>query len=107
MADFILALTTWPDEDGAKAFAEHLLKNRLAACINVLPKMTSIYTWQGEVTSGTEHQIIIKTVRQHQDAIESALQAAHPYELAEFLIVPVESGSAAFLNWIDETTHAE
>ncbi|CAG0912066.1 unnamed protein product [Cyprideis torosa] len=107
MADVILALTTWPDEEGAADFARHLLENGLAACVNIAPAMRSYYVWQGKINVGTEHQLLIKTTRQHQHAIESALQAEHPYELAEFLVLPIASGSEAFLNWIHESTHAE
>ena len=107
MTDCIVALTTWPDEAGAKAFAQHLLEKRLAACVNLLPAMQSFYTWQGEFCSGTEHQLIIKTRREHAEAIETVLKTMHPYELAEFLTLPIDSGSPAFLNWINESTHAE
>lgn len=107
MTDSIIALTTWPEEDGAKAFAEYLLENRLAACINILPAMTSHYVWQGKLESGTEHQLIIKTRKAHQSAIEQALTEHHPYELAEFLTLPIESGGKAYLDWINETTYVD
>lgn len=107
MTDFIIALTTWPDEAGATAFAQHLLENKLAACINILPAMTSHYVWQGKLESGTEHQLVIKTKAANQSAIEAALKDRHPYELAEFLTLPVESGSKAYLHWINETTNVD
>lgn len=107
MTDTILALTTWPDEDGATAFAHYLLEQRLAACINILPAMTSHYVWHGKLESGVEHQLVIKTRKAHQKAIEDALREHHPYELAEFLTLPAESGSKAYLNWINETTHVD
>ena len=107
MADIILALTTWPDETGARSFAQRLLEQRLAACINVLPTMRSFYTWQGKMESGTEHQLLIKTTRDCVPAIERVLREQHPYDLAEFLTLPVESGGQAFINWIHESTHAE
>lgn len=107
MTDFVLALTTWPDEAGAKGFAQRLLEKRLAACVNLLPAMQSFYVWKGEFCSGNEHQLIIKTRRDHIDALEAELNAAHPYELAEFLVLPIESGSKGFLTWINESTHAE
>ncbi|CAG0911672.1 unnamed protein product [Cyprideis torosa] len=107
MTDCIIALTTWPDEAGAQAFAHHLLQNRLAACVNTLPAMTSHYVWQGQVNTETEHQLVIKTSVARQGDIETALRQQHPYELAEFLILPVSSGSRAFLQWINETTHVD
>ena len=61
MTDKIIVMTTWPDLAGARQFAQALLERRLAACINVLPEMRSIYRWQGELEQGTEHQLIIKT----------------------------------------------
>lgn len=107
MTEHIIALTTWPDEEGAKSFAGHLLETKLAACINILPAMTSHYVWQGKLESGTEHQLVIKTRKAHQPAIEQALKERHPYELAEFLTLPIESGSKAYLHWINETTDVD
>ena len=105
MTDKIIILTTWPDPAGAKALAEALVTRRLAACINVLPEMTSIYAWQGKLEQGAEHQLIIKTRRHRQDEVTALIVERHPYELPEILCIPVTAGLPGYLDWIDEATH--
>ena len=100
----LLVLTTWPDAEGARALAHTLLHRRLAACINILPQMASIYTWDGRETSGEEHQLFIKTTSARFDAVREAVTAAHPYEVAELIAVPIVRGLPAYLQWIDEST---
>jgi periplasmic divalent cation tolerance protein len=100
----LLVLTTWPDADGARELARTLLRRHLAACINILPKMTSLYTWDGSEESGEEHQILIKTTAARFDAVRDAVTEAHPYELAELIAVPIVRGLPAYLDWIDEST---
>jgi periplasmic divalent cation tolerance protein len=79
--------------------------NQLAACVNILPKMVSIYEWQEKLEKGQEHQMVIKTRSQLVPKIEQLISKQHPYELAELLVLPVVSGSKDFLTWITETTH--
>jgi periplasmic divalent cation tolerance protein len=104
--DAIIVLTTWPDEEGARKFAGMLVTEKLAACVNILPLMQSIYEWQGKLESGHEHQLLIKTRRIHFRFIEEQLKKAHPYELPELLVISVEDGSADYLDWIQSCTHA-
>jgi periplasmic divalent cation tolerance protein len=100
----LLVLTTWPDAEGAQELARTLLRRRLAACINILPQMTSIYTWDGREACGEEHQVFIKTTAARFDAVRDAVTAAHPYEVAELIAVPIVHGLPAYLQWIDEST---
>lgn len=100
----LLVLTTWPDAEGAQELARTLLRRRLAACINILPQMTSIYMWDGREASGEEHQLLIKTTAARFDAVQDAITAAHPYEVAELIAVPIVRGLPAYLQWIDEST---
>ena len=104
MHETIIVLTTFPDAEEAEKFAAELVTHRLAACINVLPKMTSIYQWQGQLESGEEHQLVIKTSRRHFAAIEQRLKNSHPYKLPELLAIPVVTGSDEYLTWIHEST---
>lgn len=104
MTNALLVLCTHPDADGAEALARTLVDERLAACVNVLPRMTSIYPWQGEIRRGQEHQLVIKTRAGAFDALEARLCELHPYDVPELIAVPVTHGLAAYLNWIDEST---
>ncbi len=106
MTDKTIVLTTWPDLPGAKALAETLIEQKLAACVNVLPAMTSIYQWQGKLEQGTEHQLIIKTRQSLWDDLVATIAQRHPYELPEILAIPVTAGLPGYLSWIDEITDA-
>jgi periplasmic divalent cation tolerance protein len=104
MSDRLLVLTTYPDAAGAEDLARTLVRERLAACVNVLPRMTSIYMWQGEEQRGEEHQLFIKTHAGRFEALKARIEALHPYEVAEIIALPITHGLDAYLNWIDEST---
>lgn len=104
MTERILVLTTYPDAAGAEALARTLVRERLAACVNVLPRMTSIYMWDDEEQRGEEHQLFIKTRSAVFEALKARIDELHPYEVAEIIAVPVTHGLDAYLNWIDEST---
>ena len=99
----VLVLTTIGADADAAALARTLVDERLAACVNVLPAMTSVYRWKGQVESDREQQIVIKTDAGRLAALEARLRALHPYELPEFLVLPAGGGSAAYLAWIRES----
>ncbi|HRQ04676.1 MAG TPA: divalent-cation tolerance protein CutA [Nitrosomonas halophila] len=100
----ILVLTNFPDHAGAKALAEKLLNDRLAACVNIMPAYTSFYRWQGQIETADEIPLMIKTAARHYDAVEQAIKSLHPYELPEILAVPIGNGLPSYLQWvIDET----
>src|SRR4051794_31417079 len=99
MNELILILTTMPDDDRANQLARTLVEERLAACVNVHRPMTSTYRWHGEVESGAERQIVIKTTRASAGAVEARLRALHPYELPKFVIVNTDA-SAAYAAWV-------
>lgn len=105
MAQRLLVLTTYPDESGARELARTLVRERLAACVNLLPRMRSIYIWEGEEEEGEEHLLLIKTQARRYSALEAAIRARHPYELPEIIAIPITEGLAPYLNWIDEITH--
>ena len=97
---YVLVLTTMPTEDQALQLAEMLVQDQLAACVNVLPRMSSIYRWEEQLRRGTEHQVIIKTTTGRLSALHGRLQAAHPYEVPELLEIPIVGGGRAYLNWV-------
>ena len=103
MKDAVLVLTTIGADAGAAELARALVEEHLAACVNVLPAMTSIYRWKGGVEQDQERQIIIKTTRARVDALAARLRKLHPYEVPEFLVIGVSDGSDAYLAWLGES----
>ena len=98
---YVVVLTTMPAAgDAAKTFARTLVTERLVACANLLPPMTSIYRWEGEVQEDEERQIVMKTVRGRVPALLERIRQLHPYDVPEFLVLPVAEGSEAYLQWI-------
>ena len=95
-------MTTWPDEASARELAASLVQNRLAACVNLLPRMDSFYEWEGEACSGQEYLLLIKTRTDRYPALEQAIHQAHPYELPEIIAVPLTDGLPSYLHWINE-----
>jgi periplasmic divalent cation tolerance protein len=103
MTDVVLILTTFPDDfDPARqrGFMQQLVSSGAAACVSVLPLMESTYRWDGKIAEARERQVLIKTTNDRVAAVQSALAAAHPYDLPEFLVVPVTGGSADYLAWV-------
>lgn len=98
-----IVLTTLSADADAAALARTLVDERLAACVNVLPVMTSIYRWQGNVEQDREQQIVIKTMSDRVAALQARLRELHPYELPEFLVLDA-GGSEAYLAWVGEST---
>jgi periplasmic divalent cation tolerance protein len=104
MSDFCLLLTTWPDETSARHAARQWLNEGLVACVNILPRMQSLYVWNGELNEGQEHQMLLKTTKHRVEALQQAIVDAHPYECPEILQLPVEGGFQGYLDWIKGTT---
>jgi len=89
----------------AMAVARVLVDERLAACVNVLPAMTSVYRWDGAVQQDAEEQVVIKTSTDRLAALEARLRQLHPYELPEFLVITADAGGEAYLKWVGVSTH--
>ncbi len=100
MTDIIIVLTTVPADDRAEQWAQHLVEERLAACVNVHPPMVSVYRWKGAVERDTECQMVIKTTGDRLAALEARLQQLHSYELPEFIVVKVDGGSERYAAWV-------
>ena len=97
-----LVMTTVDSATAADALAAHLVEARLAACIQIVP-VRSVYRWDGEVKRDAEWLLLIKTTAPFGE-VEAALQAQHPYELPEIVQVPIDAGSADYLQWLREQT---
>ena len=102
----LLVLTNCPDEEVANTIALAVVEERLAACVNILPRVQSIYRWQGRVESATEIPLFIKSTAASYPALESVIRRHHPYDVPEIIAVPVTQGLPAYLNWVAaETLH--
>lgn len=97
-----LVFCTCPDQATAQNIAEQLVDKRLAACVNILPGITSIYQWQGKRETAQEHLLLIKTSNEVYETLEQTLTELHPYELPEIIAVTLERGSAAYLDWMSQ-----
>ena len=104
MSQAYLVIPSWPDLDGARQQARSWVEKKLAASVNILPQMDSIYRWQGEIRSGREHKIFIKTSSERVAALQSEIRAEHPYAVAEILHFRIDSGDQDYLDWIDDCT---
>ena len=102
--DFVLVLTTLPADADASAFAEALVADRLAACVNLLPAMESVFLWEGRIDRDTERQVFMKTSRERVPALWDRVRALHSYDVPEFIVLPIVDGNAAYLKWIGEST---
>lgn len=104
MPDLVVVLTTVADNDAAETLALRLVEERLAACVNVLPPMLSVYRWKGQVERDTERQMVIKTTADKVAALEARLRELHAYELPEFVVIPAQ-GSSAYAAWVSDALH--
>ena len=102
-SDIAIVLTTLGAEADAAAFARTLVEERLAACVNVIGPVTSIYRWNGKVEQDAEQQLVIKTTIARLAALEARVKALHPYDVPEFLVLRTAGGSDAYLAWVRDS----
>jgi periplasmic divalent cation tolerance protein len=95
-----VVLITAPDVETASRLARALVEERLAACVNLVPGIRSIYRWEGEVSEDAEVLLLAKTRADRCDALAARIEALHPYELPEVVALPVASGSVRYLAWV-------
>ena len=95
-----VVLVTAPDAETARRIARQVLESRLVACVNLVPGIESHYWWQGRIESGQEVLMVMKTTAGRISELKDAVLAAHPYDTAAFVVLPIESGSARYLDWI-------
>jgi periplasmic divalent cation tolerance protein len=103
-SEIVIVLTTAPDADRADSWARTLVEERLAACVNVHGPMASVYRWRGAVEREEERQVVIKTTKDRVQELQSRLAELHPYEVPEFLVIAVDSGSETYLRWVADST---
>jgi periplasmic divalent cation tolerance protein len=103
MSELLVVLVTFPDLEKARSIGKRLVENRLAACVNLIPAIESIYTWQGAVEQSNEVLAIFKTTSANWADFEAALQQAHPYEVPEIVAIKPEAVSALYERWVADS----
>lgn len=105
--EVLVCFCACPDLDGARALGRTLVGERLAACVQVLPGVESIYRWNGAVEHAGETLLILKTTRARHDALQARLAALHPYEVPELVALPAVAGLPAYLHWVADSTRTD
>ncbi len=100
----LLVMTNLPDLPAAQALARALVDAKLAACVNILPSVQSVYRWQGEVEQASEITLLIKTTQRRYAQLQQAIVAAHPYDLPEVIAWPLADGHPPYLRWVATET---
>lgn len=100
----LLVLTNCPDEEVANAIALAVVEEKLAACVNILPRVQSVYRWQGTVESASEIPLLIKTTAAAYPALELRIAELHRYAVPEIIALPITHGLPAYLNWLAAET---
>jgi periplasmic divalent cation tolerance protein len=98
----LVVLCTLPDQEVAARIAAILVQERLAACVNIIPGLTSVYRWKGTVHQDNEVLLLIKSNAAVYPQLEQRIKALHPYELPEIIAVPIQTGQADYIKWINE-----
>jgi len=100
----IVAFSTTPDEETAAKIAAALVEERLAACVQVLPGVTSFYRWEGKMEKSPEWLLVIKTSRERLEELVSRIESLHPYDVPEVIAVEAAGGASKYLGWLEEET---
>ena len=100
MSEFVICLTTVGSRRDAEKIARRLVREKLAACVNLLPGALSFYHWKKKLRRDREVVLIMKTAASKISSLEKELQKIHPYDLPEFVVLPMIGGSRRYLNWL-------
>jgi periplasmic divalent cation tolerance protein len=105
MKSYIQITTTTETKEQAQTIAQHLVKSRLAACVQIVGPINSTYRWKDKVENAQEWLCLIKTRADLYNKVEAAIKSLHSYETPEIIAVPIVKGSKEYLNWIDDEMH--
>lgn len=100
MEQVLLVMTNLPDLPSAQAMARALVGAKLAACVNILPGVQSVYRWQGELEEASEASLLVKTTQGRYTQVQQAIIAAHPYDVPEVIALPLADGYPPYLHWV-------
>lgn len=98
-----IVYVTTPNDDSAKKIARALVTQQLAACVNIVPGIQSIYQWEGRVNEDSEYLLMIKTASAKVDAVSQFVRENHPYSVAEVISVRIDNGNPPYLSWIEQS----
>ncbi|EDX01654.1 protein CutA homolog [Drosophila yakuba] len=98
-----VAFVTTPDRESAKKLARSIIERKLAACVNIVPQIDSIYMWEGKITEDTEYLMMVKTLTSRIDDLTKFVRENHPYSVAEVISLPIQNGNPPYLDWIAQT----
>jgi periplasmic divalent cation tolerance protein len=98
----LIVLTTTSNEEEANRLAREIVDHKLAACVQILPQMTSVYFWEGKIQSEPEHLLLIKTLEEKFDELSEFIRKNHSYEVPEIVAIDAEQVSSDYLRWVDE-----
>jgi periplasmic divalent cation tolerance protein len=104
--EFVLVLVTVPDSEVADRISKVLVGEKLAACVNIVPGIRSVYAWNGEICDEGELQCLIKTRRSLFAAVRERVKELHPYQIPEIIALPLVEGNAEYLGWLRGSTRA-
>ncbi len=105
--DYRLVLSTCPDPETARTIGERLVADRLAACVSLIPGLTSIYRWEGEIQRDPEVLLLIKTTAARLDRLMETLRGLHPYRVPEIIALPIAAGLPDYLTWVTSCTQPQ
>lgn len=105
--DTLVVVVTTPSVEDGHTIARALVAERLAACVNVVPGIRSVFFWEGRLQEEAEALLVIKTRRECYEALQRRVIELHPYSVPEVLALPVEAGSPTYLAWVGETVRTE
>jgi periplasmic divalent cation tolerance protein len=103
MTEAVLVLTTAGKESEAQKIAHEVVKRRLAACVNIVPRIQSVYRWEGKIETAEEFLLIIKSTKTRSADVQAAIRELHSYDLPECIVISIESGGEEYLKWIEES----
>ena len=107
MSERLVVLMTAGSQEEAEKIAQSLVGTMLAACVNIIPRMTSVYRWEDEVQRDEEWLLLAKTHRDVLDELIQHVQDLHSYDVPEVIALPISGGSEAYLRWLDRETHGD
>jgi periplasmic divalent cation tolerance protein len=103
MTDKLLVLTTAGSEMEAQKLAQAMVERCLAACVNIVPRIQSVYRWEGRVEQAEEYLLLIKTAKSREEEVCAAIRELHSYDLPECIAIPIDTGSADYLKWLSDS----
>ena len=104
--DYAFILTTVSTEEEGHMIANELVKNKLAACVSIVPKVHSIYEWENAIQNETEVLLMIKTTKAREKDIYQTVQSLHSYEIPELITLPIDNGSDTYLHWLENSVRS-